>query len=408
MNQNPLSKSYIDHVKWLEERLRTDEALRQAVGGEFIATGKLEYYLLRACGLRDDQLVVDVGCGSGRLAYQLAPLSHLRYIGCDVVPKLIEYASDLCKRPDWWFECTDGAIIPCASGTADFACFFSVFTHLCQEDIFRYIQESHRVLKPGGLVVLSFLEMRLPTHWPIFMASVNGTRNEEHLNQFIDREAIYTWAEKAGFDVWRIYPGNTEYIPLPDKVRFESGAVMTGAGSLGQSVAILQKRDVEMPLPSESSEGTLPFFRTTSASSLLDPLPATNLIAPILNASVRCRVSNGRAVMFGFTVGGLLNRRVLVRAIGPSLTSFGVTNIVERPKLRIVNGNDEYAQNTKSWGDAPELIAAAKLVGAFPLLMGSSDAALVAWLRPGSYTAVVTTEEGEADGEVLIEVYLVD
>ena len=44
--------AYIDHVRRLEQRLGSgDEAVRRAVGGEFEAVGKLEYYLLRSSGL---------------------------------------------------------------------------------------------------------------------------------------------------------------------------------------------------------------------------------------------------------------------------------------------------------------------------------------------------------------------
>jgi 2-polyprenyl-3-methyl-5-hydroxy-6-metoxy-1,4-benzoquinol methylase len=65
--------AYMDHVRRLEQRLGSgNEALRLAVGGESEAVGKLEYYLLRSLGLTTGPLVVDVGCGSGRLAQQLA------------------------------------------------------------------------------------------------------------------------------------------------------------------------------------------------------------------------------------------------------------------------------------------------------------------------------------------------
>src|ERR1051325_1077549 len=113
MTQTTLSASYIDHVARLEQRLDTDAALRRAVGGEFVAIGKLEYHLLRSRGLRDDHVVVDVGCGSGRLACQLAAFPGIRYIGCDVVPRLLDYAADLCNRPDWRFVRSDGGTIPC-------------------------------------------------------------------------------------------------------------------------------------------------------------------------------------------------------------------------------------------------------------------------------------------------------
>src|SRR5687767_1348854 len=155
-NPSSESTSYVDHVARLERRLTTDDALRRAVGGEFLAVGKLEYHLLRSRGLKDNHLVVDVGCGSGRLACQLAPFPSIRYIGCDVVPRLLEYAEELCERPDWQFVHTNGVTIPCETGVADLVCFFSVFTHLPQEDIYRYFREAHRVLKPGGIMIMSF------------------------------------------------------------------------------------------------------------------------------------------------------------------------------------------------------------------------------------------------------------
>src|SRR5258708_878694 len=127
--------------------LSTDEALSNAVGGEFIAVGKLEYYLMRFLGLAAGHLIVDVGCGSGRLACQLAPFPGIRYVGCDVVPRLLSYAEELCQRPDWQFVATNGTTIPCGDAEADFLCFFSVFTHLLHEDTFRYLRDAHRALK---------------------------------------------------------------------------------------------------------------------------------------------------------------------------------------------------------------------------------------------------------------------
>ncbi|MBL9203752.1 MAG: methyltransferase domain-containing protein [Opitutaceae bacterium] len=234
-------KDYRTHVAELERRLSADEALSRAVGGEFVAVGKLEHYLLRSLGLRDDHRVVDVGCGSGRLACQLAPFPKIDYLGCDVVPRLLEYAKDLCRREDWRFELCQGATIPAEAESADFACFFSVFTHLAHEDTYRYILEAHRVLKPGGLLVMSFLEFCVPSHWVEFISGVAQVRPDRHLNQFLSRDAIEAWSHHAHFAVRHVHRGDTMYIPLPETVSFENGMVMTGNGSLGQSVAVLQK-----------------------------------------------------------------------------------------------------------------------------------------------------------------------
>ena len=52
MTQDSRNHAYIEKVRGLEQRFGSgDEALRIAVGGEFEAVGKLEYYLLRSLGL---------------------------------------------------------------------------------------------------------------------------------------------------------------------------------------------------------------------------------------------------------------------------------------------------------------------------------------------------------------------
>ena len=403
--------SYLQHVADLERRLTTDDALRRAVGGEFVAMGRLEYYLLRSRGLRDEHLVVDVGCGSGRLACQLAPFPNLRYIGSDVVPRLLTYATDLCRRPDWKFVHTDGTKIPCADGMADFVCFFSVFTHLPQEDIYRYFREAHRILKPGGLLVMSFLEFRVPLHWNTFIASVDGTREEGHLNQFIERDALHAWALHAGFEIRGIHGGDTAYIPVPEEIRLEDGSRMVDAGSLGQSVAVLQKR-----LPTEETKKPTGRDSTSSLSAptpqptrpLDRPAPAQRPDAPMVNVSTRAHLSAGGVLNVGFVVGGTVTRRVLVRAVGPALNVFGVHAPLAHPTLEIFSGDNSHGQNREGWGGAPVVAAITSALGAFPLPVGSKDAALVLDLAPGAYSAVVKAAQATDEGDVLLEVYLVD
>jgi SAM-dependent methyltransferase len=235
-------KSYQEHVADLEGRLKRDEALRVAIGGEFIAVGKLEYYLLRSLGLADGHLVVDVGCGSGRLSVQLAPFPGIRYIGCDIVDRLVAYASELSQRPDWTFVCTKGEGIPCGDGAADFVCFFSVFTHLSHEETFRYFREAARVLRPGGRLVFSFIEFRIPIHWNIFIATVESPSDGVHLNQFVDRDGIAAWAAHSGFEIEQLCDGDKPHIPIPEEIRWDNGNRMGTLGNIGQSVAVLRKR----------------------------------------------------------------------------------------------------------------------------------------------------------------------
>ncbi|MBI5426148.1 MAG: class I SAM-dependent methyltransferase [Opitutae bacterium] len=233
--------AYQRHVAALEERIQRDQALRQAIGGEFIAVGKLEHFLLRSLRLADGHLLADIGCGSGRLAAQLAPFPAIRYIGCDVVPALLDYARELCQRPDWRFVATEGQAIPCDDAVADYACFFSVFTHLLHEDTYRYFHEVKRVLKPGGTFVFSFLEFAVPCHWDTFAASYIRQEHGRHLNQFLDRDAIRAFAAHAGFEIVSIHDGDKPHFPIPEEIVWEGGQRMREFGNLGQSVAILRQ-----------------------------------------------------------------------------------------------------------------------------------------------------------------------
>ena len=233
--------AYIDHVRRLEQRLGSgNEAVRLAVGGEFEAVGKLEYYLLRSLGLTTGHLVVDVGCGSGRLAQQLAPDKGIRYVGTDVVPRLIESARTSTMPDDWEFSVVEDVLIPCADNAADFITFFSVLTHITHEESFKYLQEAARCLKVGGRVVISFLEFRIPDHWETFIASVKAKAGGP-LTQFVDRDAITAWADHSGLAVESFFDGDKGHIPIPEEIRWENGTCMKSLGNLGQSVAILRK-----------------------------------------------------------------------------------------------------------------------------------------------------------------------
>lgn len=236
-------KSYNKHIKGLLKAHDERKAMSLAVGGDFEAVGLLEYYLLLQHGLKPVDTVIDVGCGSGRLAYQLRSYLSGLYIGIDVVSELFHYAAKICDRPDWKFYTAPGLKIPEHNNSADFICFFSVFTHLLHEETFRYLEDASRVIKPSGKIIFSFLEFAIPSHWFIFENSLADRNPDKVLNQFISRDAIQAWAEHLNLSVIEINDGDKPHISLSDQlVRWDNGMEMRGKGNLGQSVCVLMKK----------------------------------------------------------------------------------------------------------------------------------------------------------------------
>jgi hypothetical protein len=132
----------------------------------------------------------------------------------------------------------------------------------------------------------------------------------------------------------------------------------------------------------------------------------------LLNLSLRGKVGTGDASLIaGFIVEDPQNLgrplRVLVRAVGPTLSQFGVTTPLANPRLTIYNGASVAVASNDDWStgsNAPLIATTATQAGAFTLPSGSKDSAILMDLPPGAYTAIVTDVSG-ASGIALIELY---
>jgi SAM-dependent methyltransferase len=234
------ARTYRELTERLLSQHPEETAMSLAVGGQFHSFGVLMRQVLMDAGLRSSDYLIDVGCGSGRLSHTLA---IERYLGTDVVPDLLAYARSLCTNPAWRFALVNDISIPEADGAADMVCLFSVFTHLLHEDSYRYLLEAHRVLKPGGTVVFSFLEFRVHCTWTVFSGMVDARcqgAGHPH-NQFIGRDAIECWASHAGFRIDAFFDGDVPHIVVSEPLTSDDGRVIEGKASFGQSVCVLSK-----------------------------------------------------------------------------------------------------------------------------------------------------------------------
>lgn len=132
-------------------------------------------------------------------------------------------------------------------------------------------------------------------------------------------------------------------------------------------------------------------------------------VQKVMNVSTRGVVGTGQAQLIaGFMVSGNAPKKVLIRAVGPTLGSvFNVPGALVDPVLRLVRSDSLVIRENDNWelGNDRGLISdAAARVGAFSLASGSRDAAMIVSLPPGIYSAQVTGS-GTSTGVALVEVY---
>jgi hypothetical protein len=126
-----------------------------------------------------------------------------------------------------------------------------------------------------------------------------------------------------------------------------------------------------------------------------------NNLRPV-NISTRGLVQPGDDVMIGgfILAGGYGSTAVVVRAIGPSLSNFGVANPLLDPTVELHDGNGAVVASNDDWQEtqATELNA----TGLAPT--NPAESAIFALLDPGTYTAVVRGK-GASTGVAVVEVY---
>jgi ubiquinone/menaquinone biosynthesis C-methylase UbiE len=213
------------------------------VGGQYAQIGILESSALITLGLRPEHTLVDVGCGSGRLPFSLRHYLTGRFIGTDILAEALAFAREKCDRPDWKFIEHFEPTIPVEDASADFVTFFSVFTHLLDEDIFRLLADARRVLKPGGQVVFSFLDFECESHWTIFEATLADRDPARVLNKFISKGAIRRWSRALRLREEAIWDGFHPWIQLQESFRYSDGRAAEGTVEFGQSIAVLRRPD---------------------------------------------------------------------------------------------------------------------------------------------------------------------
>jgi len=155
---------------------------------------------------------------------------------------------------------------------------------------------------------------------------------------------------------------------------------------------------------SPNTSGTQYYLRDVTCASASDCWAVGHsLTVPggLSSISGRLGVEGGDNVLIGgFVISGTGAKQVLVRALGPTLSQFGVTGVLQNPVLELHNSAGAVILSNDNWGQAPN---AQSIPPNFRPPNGLESAILIN-LNPGAYTAVVRGVNNTT-GVGLVEIY---
>ena len=212
--------------------------------------------------------------------------------------------------------------------------------------------------------------------------------------------------------------------PVPVSTNQGGGATFA-VGVTGDPTITYQWRKNQAPIAGEtgpsfylpalhaSDAGTYDVLVANGFSATIS-FPTALTVTPVAvpsrltNVSVRGFTGGAnQALAIGFVISGTGSKSTLVRAVGPSLSAFGLTGLLADPQLTVYSAGATAVVSNDNWGGTTALSNAFLQTGAFGLASGSLDAAVLTTLASGTYTAVVAGANN-GTGIVLLEAYDAD
>jgi hypothetical protein len=160
-----------------------------------------------------------------------------------------------------------------------------------------------------------------------------------------------------------------------------------------------------MTMVSDNAGADVAYCATFNGEQDIYYVRVAPLASRLLNISTRARVGTGEQVLIaGFVVGGTGPKQVIIRGIGPALSSFGLTGVLSNPTLELHQGNTTLATNDnwKTRSDGTSQQAQVEATGLAPT--NNFESAIMTTLNPGAYTAILRGKNNFT-GIGLIQVY---
>ena len=193
-----------------------DAILTGSTPESFERTGRTDADMV-AKYLRGDDVVLNIGCGVGRVEKYLAP--RVRELWA------IDVSGEMIRRAEKRLaglgnvrlrEVGNREFLSSFAGeSVDLVFSFLVLQHLEREDAYRYLRDAHRVLKPGGRLVTQFPNLLSPEYTRAFVEGAEAyPRSPGRVRAYTEPEVRHLLAA-AGFtvtDLW--YGGHNKSVEI--------------------------------------------------------------------------------------------------------------------------------------------------------------------------------------------------
>lgn len=167
------------------------------------AAGVTRAFLERLVGVGADDVVLEIGCGIGRVGEELAPRCR-QWIGCDVSPAMLGHArARLQHQPNVRLvEVSGYDLQPVVAASVDLVYCTVVFMHLDEWDRYGYVLEAARVLRPGGRVYVDNFTLTSDEGWRVFedVRMAFPRKKPPHVSKASTPQELEAYLRHAGFE----------------------------------------------------------------------------------------------------------------------------------------------------------------------------------------------------------------